>query len=123
MPACVGAGACAGEFVATRVWLVYPPKTTESPLRRDSKALVPVGSHLVTLLTVGAHAANIRHEDARLARDIGSHVPRVRARVQRHIGDLVDVLDPRVLGFAAGLDLCVLVVLEESQARRDPVDV
>src|SRR5947209_11158612 len=41
----------------------------------EMKALVPVGRNLITFLLVGGDAADIRHEDAGLFRNIGPDVP------------------------------------------------
>src|SRR5687767_6496478 len=47
-------------------------------LRRKREALVAVGGDLVARLAVFADAADVGHEDARLAGDVGAHVPGVR---------------------------------------------
>src|SRR5579863_546682 len=53
-----------------------------------SKTLVSPGRDLVAFLLVGADAADIRHEYARLPRDVGADIPRVRQRMERTIRDL-----------------------------------
>src|SRR2546426_11629246 len=42
--------------------------------------------------------ADIGHEDPRLAGDVGAHVPGIGLRIERGVGDLVDMGDPFVFG-------------------------
>ena len=63
-------------------------------LRRQIEPAIPVRRDVVAGLAVRADAADIRHEHLRLAGNVDAHVPGVRQRVQRLVGDLVAVLRP-----------------------------
>ena len=54
-------------------------------------------------LAVDADAADIGHEDARLAGDVGAHVPGIGLRIERALRHLVDVGHPFLLGLPARL--------------------
>ena len=71
------------------------------------EARVPVLRDLVALGSVLADAADEGHEDARLASDVCSEVPAAAARRRLHDvpgREVVDVLDPAVLGLRRGAD-------------------
>ena len=53
----------------------------ECPGGLERESAVAVGDHLVALLTVGPAAGDVRHEHARLARDVRADVPRPGERV------------------------------------------
>ena len=91
--------------------------------RRQDEPLVAIGGDFIALLLVGGDAADIGHEDARLAGNIGAHVPGVRQRIERAVGDLVGVLDPGILGSLLGLDALQPIVAQMRQAAGDPVDM
>src|SRR5947209_19140732 len=71
--------------------------------RSEMKALVPVGRNLITFLLVGGDAADIRHEDAGLFRNIGPDVPGVGQWIEGAVRHLVVVLHPGVFGLLLGL--------------------
>src|SRR5215831_2578937 len=58
------------------------------------EAFVALGGNLVALGHVVLHAAHVGHEHARLARNVGTHVPAVGQRIERRVGNLVVVLHP-----------------------------
>ena len=60
-------------------------------------SLQEIASVAGLLLDVGREA-EVRHEHARLAGDVGAEVPRVARGIEREVGDLVHVRDPGVLG-------------------------
>jgi len=82
--------------------------------RRDGIADAPVRSD----------AADLRHEHARLARHVRTHVPGVRDREEGAAGDLVDMLDSLVLGRTRRLDPRVVAALQFGAVRsaRLPAD-
>src|SRR5690242_20018223 len=59
----------------------------------EREAFVTVGSDGIACLFVRHDAADIRHEDARLAGNISTDIPRVRPRIERPIRYLVVVAD------------------------------
>src|SRR4051812_43318217 len=71
--------------------------------RRHGKAFISLRRDVVADLAVDSDAADIGHEDLRLARDVGAHVPGVRLRIERRGGNLVDMRDPVVLGIPVRL--------------------
>ena len=91
----------------------------------EDEALVPLGHDLVALATVLADSADVRHEDARLARDVGAQVPGVAGRRREHgaAGDLVHVGDPLVLRLDRSLDGTELVAVQVGDQVSDPIDV
>src|SRR5882757_3386459 len=94
------------------------------PLRaRHRKAFIALGCDLVADLPVRADAADIGHEDARLARHVGAHVPGIGLRIERGVGDLVDVGDPLFLGPLLRLDRLEAVLAYVGDAIADPVDM
>src|SRR5207244_5219231 len=70
----------------------------------DLEATVAARGDVVAGLPVDPDAADIGHQDARLAGDVGAHVPRVGARIERLIADLVDMRDPALLRLRRGFD-------------------
>src|SRR5215813_4860598 len=56
-----------------------PAKPWRASLFRESEPLVAFRGDGVADLAVGAYTADVGHEDARLARDVGAHVPGVGA--------------------------------------------
>src|ERR1700730_6770076 len=94
-----------------------------NPSRRQDEPLVALGGDFIALLLVGSDAADIGHEDPRLARNIGAHVPGVRQRIERAVGDLVGVLDPGILGSLLWLDALQAIVAQMFEAMGDPVDM
>jgi hypothetical protein len=66
--------------------------------------LVSIPGDFVALSLIRGDAADIRHKDARLAWDIRPEVPGIGEQVECRIGDLVDVLDPFVLGLLGGFN-------------------
>src|ERR1700712_2157015 len=67
---------------------------------RHPETLIALGGDVVADLAIDADAADIRHEDARLARDVGAHVPGIGLRIERAMRDFVDMGHPFVLGLA-----------------------
>src|ERR1700712_5746023 len=65
----------------------------------DGEAFPPVFGDRVALGAVGADEVEVGHEDPRLARDVGAHVPGVGGREQRRLSSGLVVEAPRVLGF------------------------
>src|SRR5205814_10266859 len=64
------------------------------PLLPQRKPFVPPSRDLRTALGVRGEAAGERHEDARLAGNVGTEIPRVAAEIDRAPRDLVDVREP-----------------------------
>jgi selenocysteine lyase/cysteine desulfurase len=97
------------------------------PLRllrpRHRKPLIALRRNLVADLTVWPDAADIRHENPRLAGDVGAHVPGIGLRVERGVGDLVDVGDPAVLGFLLRLHGVEAALAQIRETVGDPVDM
>src|SRR3954447_4690726 len=89
----------------------------------QSEAFISSGRDCIAFLPIGADAADVGHEHARLAGDVGTHVPGCREWVQRRVSDLIDVLDPVLLCSARRLDAIELAVGEVAEAIGDPVDV
>ena len=81
------------------------------------------GDDVVTDAAVGIDAADVRQEHPRLAGHVGADVPRVRRRVERDVGAVVDVLHPAGLGRLRGLDAVVAGLGHLTEAVGDPVDV
>src|SRR5262250_3425572 len=90
---------------------------------RHDKTLVALGGDLVANLPVRPDAADIGHEDARLAGNVGAHVPGIGLRIERGPGDLVDMGDPLVLGALLSLHGIELAIAHVADDVRDPVDV
>ena len=87
------------------------------------EALVAVLHHGLAAFDVGREAADIRHEHARLAGDVGADIPRAAGRAQRAAGRLADMADPGLLGLAAGLDQGGAARAHVFDALGDPFDV
>src|SRR5450755_852537 len=84
------------------------------------EAGVAIGCDLVALLAVGADAAGVRQHAARLARHVGSRIPRVGFRDQGGVGGLVVVRNPTVLRFPSRLDDLLVPAAHEADAVADP---
>ena len=97
---------------------MYDPQS----LARD-EPFVAFRRHVVAFLPVGSDAADVGHEDARLAGDVRAHVPGVGLRVERHVADLVDVLDPGVFRLHGRLDARLAALAQVRDAVGDPVHV
>src|SRR3981081_1647705 len=84
---------------------VHGPALT---LAREREALVALFGDLGALSAVSAAAfrAEIGQETARLAGDIGSHVPGIGAGHQGRVHDLGDMGAPRLLRLRGRLDRC-----------------
>src|SRR5882724_5504185 len=90
---------------------------------RHRKSLVALCGHVIADLPVGPDAADIGHEDARLAGDVGAHVPGIGLRIERRGGDLVDMGDPSVLGLPRSFHGLESMMAHVSHAIGDPVDM
>ena len=99
---------------------LHPPDdaiVAPGPVRSvESQAEVVLGHHLVARGAEPVDPADVGQEDPGLARHVGAHVPRVRPRVERDGGVVVDVLDPSRLGRLGRLDR------RSSPRRADPRD-
>src|ERR1700754_3128713 len=91
--------------------------------RRDRKPPIALGRDVVADLTIDADAADIGHENARLARNVRAHVPGIGLRIERLVRDLVDVLDPAVLRFPTRFDDIQIVPAHMGDAVGNPVDM
>src|SRR4051812_41112245 len=89
----------------------------------EHEALELVRHHFVAPLAVRADEAEVGHEHARFAGDVGAHVPGVGGLEQRRAEELGVVLDPRILGFLGGLDRGRAPVAYRGDDRADEVDV
>ena len=89
----------------------------------EREALVARGGDGVAVLAVEVEAADVGEEDPRLAGDVGTHVPAVGPRVERHVADLGDVVDPAVLGRHGCLDRDLALIPHRDHAVGDPLDV
>src|SRR5262249_32939487 len=91
----------------------------------ECKALVALFSHLGTFPAIAADAfrAKIRQEAARLAVDVGAHVPGIGAGHQSCVHDLCDVSAPGVLGLRSCFDGRQLVSSHVGDAFRNPLDM
>ena len=78
--------------------------SVRTPGSRDHEALVAVGGDGGADLSVQAEATDIRHQDPRFAVHVGARVPRLGPRIQRHVANFVDMIDPTLLGCDVGLD-------------------
>jgi len=101
---------------------VHGPALT---LARECEALVALLGDLRALPAVPADAfrAEVGQEAARLAGDVGSHVPGIGARHQGRVHDLGDMGTPRVLRLRGRLDRCKLASSHVGDAFGDPLDV
>src|SRR6476660_8205018 len=90
---------------------------------RHRKSLIALGRNLVADLPVGPDAADIGHEYPRLAGDVGAHVPGIGLRIERGVGDLVDVGHPLVLGVLARFHGSEAAVAHMRYAVGDPFDM
>ena len=91
----------------------YRRRVRSSAFQQESPVIVC--RDLVANLPVPVQPGDIRHEHARLARDVCAVVPGVGLRIERRVGDLVDVIDPAVLGAFIGFDLLIFL---SSRCRR-----
>src|SRR6516225_3156414 len=91
----------------------------------EREALVALFGDLGALPAIAADAfrAEIRQEAARLAFDVGAHVPGIGAGHQTRVHDLCDVGAPRVLGLRSRFDGRELVSSHVGDALGDPLDV
>src|SRR5581483_5973456 len=89
----------------------------------DIEALVAGRGDLRDDLPVDPEAADERHEHARLAGDVGTQVPRIRAGHQRIRRPLGAFLYPVVGRVAAGFQRNGAASVEISDGVGDPVDV
>ncbi len=87
------------------------------------EAEVVVRHDLVADHAIGANATDVRQEHPRLARHVGTHVPRVRTWVERDVGAVVDVLHPAGFGLGRGLDRVEAARGEIGDGVRDPIAV
>src|SRR5579862_9996745 len=71
---------------------------------QESKAFIAPRGNFIAFPPVRADSADIRQKDARLAGDIGPHVPGVGLRIQRAVRDLFGMRNPRVLRFHGWFD-------------------
>ena len=92
-------------------------------LRGQREALVVPGRDVVAFLPVGADSADVGHEDARLAGDVGPGVPGFGQGIERGVRHLVDVGHPCVLRLGRRLDRLKVVGLQVREAIGDPIDV
>src|SRR5258705_10160069 len=92
---------------------------------REHEALVALLGDLGALPAIPADAfrAEVRQEAARLAGDIGAHVPGIGARQQRPVHDFGDMRAPRVLRLRGRLDRRKLISAHVGDAFGDPLDV
>src|SRR6202163_710160 len=101
---------------------VHGPALT---LAREREALVALFGDLGALPAIPADAfrAEIGQEAARLAGDIGSHVPGIGVGHQGRVHNLGDMGAPRVLRLRGRLDRRELVSSHVGDAFGDPLDV
>src|SRR4051812_27896961 len=71
---------------------------------RHRKSLIALRRDIVADLAIDPNAADIGHEDLRLARDVGAHVPGIGLRIERGVCDLVDMRHPPVLSVLLRFD-------------------
>src|SRR5450631_96132 len=92
---------------------------------RQFKSLVALGRDLVALLPVTADAfrSQIRQKGARLAGDVGAHVPGIGARHQRRADDFIDMGDPLILRRGRRLDGGLSGLAHGFDAVGDPLDM
>ena len=93
------------------------------PAPRQIEAEVVLDHHLVASGPVGVDAPDIGQEHARLARNVGPHIPRVGRRVQGDGGAVVDVLVPARFRHLGGFDRLEALNSQVVEAVDDPVDV
>src|SRR6188472_4374338 len=62
--------------------------------RRHDKTFIALRRDVVADLAIDADAADIGHEDLRFAGNVGAHVPGIGLRIERGMGDLVDMRHP-----------------------------
>ena len=76
------------------------------PSGAQLEASVTVARHLIAFFTIQSHATYVGHEDARLARNIGTEVPRVAGLRCEHrvLRDVVDVGYPLILSLSRRLN-------------------
>src|SRR5262245_34095481 len=70
------------------------------PRSDECEALVAVPDHGLAAFDIGREAADVGHEHARLAGDVGADVPRAAGGAERDARDLADMADPRLLSLA-----------------------
>ncbi len=89
----------------------------------EGEAEIAAPHRLVADLAVAIDTADVRQEHARLARHVGAHVPRVRPREERDLGEVVDVLHPSRLGPRRRLDRGQTLLAHVGEAGAHPVHV
>src|SRR5215212_5303095 len=89
----------------------------------QGEALEVSGSDVVAFLSIGADSADVGHEDARLAGDVGPGVPRFGQRIKRGVGYLVDVRHPRILRLGRRFDSLEISLSHKRKTIGNPVDV
>jgi hypothetical protein len=93
-------------------------------LRRcQRKALVALLHYFAARLPVRPNAADIGHEDARLAGNVRPQVPGVGAEHERRVGHFGDVRRPLLFGFGCCFDSGQVVLAQVIDAVRDPLDM
>ena len=95
------------------------------PSGAQLEALVTVARNLIAFFTIHSNATYVGHEDARLARNIGTEVPRVAGlrREHRVLRDVVDVGYPLILSLSSRLNGLSAALIEVRNTPSDPVDV
>src|SRR3954453_12861731 len=92
-------------------------------LSSQCEALVVPGRDGVAVFPVGPDPADVGHEDARLAGDVGSGVPGPGQGIEGGIGYLVNVRHPSIFRRWSRLDRLKVVGLQVREAFGNPIDV
>src|ERR1700722_5887178 len=111
--------------VPTSSCLMVPtaPSGPVAPSDAEREALVVVRRDLVALRSIGVDTADVGHEHARLALDVGPDVPGVPLGEQGEVGQRGDECHPVVLGLRRGLDAPEAGRAQVDEAVGDPVHV
>src|SRR5262245_40796069 len=90
--------------------IIASPISASARRRGQREAFVILFGDVVAAVAIGLPAADIGHEDMRLARDIVAQVPAVGERIERLLGGLVDLLDPFFLRLRRRFDRAELAL-------------
>src|ERR1700730_14684932 len=100
-----------------------PPPSASVYAHAQRESFVVLRRYFVALLAVDSDAADVGHEDARLARHIRPDIPGVGGGIEGFVGHFVDVLEPQGFSFDSGFDAIEVVPGQVADAVRDPVNV
>src|SRR6476660_307829 len=108
-----------GSLVMPRFWGTPPDRRSGLGLA-EKEALVALFRDLAAFLDVAGKAADVGHEDARLAGDVHAQIPGAAGVAQRPAGQLADVGAPVLLGLLARLDARQAVIPQIPETVGDP---